>query len=69
MADDTARLTVQRVPGRVYRASYPVWFFSESRLLSRLQPPYRLVAKWPALDRIQPRSGPAHHVGLLLELQ
>jgi putative methyltransferase (TIGR04325 family) len=69
MLDDTMRLTVQRVPGRIYRGSYPAWFFSKTRLLSRLLPSYHLVAEWTALDRVQPRGGIAHHLGLLLELK
>jgi putative methyltransferase (TIGR04325 family) len=39
-------LCIQKVPGAIYRASYPCWIFSRKRLLSALQGRYRLLAKF-----------------------
>jgi putative methyltransferase (TIGR04325 family) len=69
MVSDRDRLTVQHVPERIYRASYPAWFFSETRLLSILRVKYDVTASWPALDQVQPRGGRAQHKGFLLELR
>jgi putative methyltransferase (TIGR04325 family) len=69
MEDDTTRLTVQHVPRRIYSASYPAWFLSETRLLASFDSLYRLVASWPGFDRVQPRGGIARHRGFLFELQ
>jgi putative methyltransferase (TIGR04325 family) len=69
MKDDTTRLTVQHVPRRIYAASYPAWFLSESRLLAIVDSRYRLVTSWPGFDRVQPRGGLARHRGYLFEMQ
>lgn len=46
------RITVQRVPNRIYKASYPCRFFNETRLLSLFTAAgYELVVDFSALDR------------------
>ena len=43
------RLTVQTVPASIYPASYPCWFFNETRFLSALREDYEIVAEFEAL--------------------
>ncbi len=45
------RLTIQRVPPSIYRATYPSWFLSRLKLADTFQPGHRLVAEFEALDR------------------
>lgn len=40
------RLTVQHLPRRVYRASYPCWFFNRARLLEHFRPAYDLLCEY-----------------------
>lgn len=40
IAGSTDRLTVQRVPPKIYKASYPAWFFSETRFLDFIKTQY-----------------------------
>ncbi len=40
------RLTVQHLPRRVYRASYPCWFFNRTRLLQHFNPAYELIHEY-----------------------
>jgi putative methyltransferase (TIGR04325 family) len=41
---------VQRVPERIYRASYPCWFLSRTRFLAHFSGRYELCAEFPQLD-------------------
>lgn len=51
------RLTIQRVSEEIYRASYPSWFFSESRFLRFMdESGYRLQAECKNIDHY-PLSG------------
>jgi putative methyltransferase (TIGR04325 family) len=47
---DRDRITVQRVPEHVYKASYPAWFLSEKRFRSVLDARYTLMAGFDALE-------------------
>ena len=69
MVDGTNRLTIERVPRRIYRASYPAWFFCEKQVLSKFAKHYDQVATWPALDKHHPQGGRAHYKGFLFELK
>lgn len=40
---DSNRLTIQRVPNSIYKASYPCWFFNENIILNILSDKYNLV--------------------------
>jgi putative methyltransferase (TIGR04325 family) len=40
------RLTVQHVPPSIYNASYPAWFFSESKFRAHLQQHYQVFAEF-----------------------
>jgi len=48
---DTDRLTVQRVPKRIYAASYPAWFFGRAPFIARIQQKYELVEELATADR------------------
>jgi putative methyltransferase (TIGR04325 family) len=58
------RLTVQRVPASIYRASYPCWFFDRKKLLQPFAVGWRITAEWPTFDRADIA---ADYRGLLLE--
>ena len=45
------RLTVQKVDPAIYPASYPCWFFDETRLRARMDEEYDLVAEFATDDR------------------
>jgi putative methyltransferase (TIGR04325 family) len=48
---DTRRdiLRIQKVPEHIFRASYPIWFFSESKFRDFFRA-YEIIAKFEALD-------------------
>ncbi|MBN1104242.1 MAG: methyltransferase, TIGR04325 family [Deltaproteobacteria bacterium] len=47
------RLCVQRVPPRIYPASYPIWIFSRGMFLQHItSSSFQIVEKFPALDRL-----------------
>ncbi len=39
------RLTVQKVPEVIYDASYPAWFFPESKLIQTFEPEFNLMSE------------------------
>lgn len=43
------RITIQKVPAEIYRASYPSWFFNLSKFLRFFSEEYELVAEFDAL--------------------
>ena len=45
------RLTIQRVPPRIYRAIYPSWFLSRQKLADAFHPDHQLIAEFESLDR------------------
>jgi putative methyltransferase (TIGR04325 family) len=51
ISDERDKLTVQSVPGRIYQATYPFWFFSEPRFLDAFATKgYRLLATFTPVD-------------------
>ena len=58
------RLTVQTVPERFYRASYPCWFFDERRLKERLATGFELVAEFENPERT---NIPSYFKGMIFE--
>ncbi len=50
------RITVQKVDPRIYRASYPCWFFNRSKFLSYFHPDYQKVLEFEAADRANVKS-------------
>lgn len=51
------RLTIQRIPERIYRASYPAWFFDESHLHRALEPFYEVVAGFNSFESFRLDDG------------
>ena len=47
----TDRITVQRVHPKIYRGSYPCWFFNEEKFIARITKEYMLVVEFDALDK------------------
>jgi putative methyltransferase (TIGR04325 family) len=43
------RITVQKVPAEIYRASYPAWFFDRAKFLRFFSGEYELMAEFEAL--------------------
>jgi len=53
---DEGRLTIQKVPKRIYNASYCCWFLSESKFLSVLLSKYQLIYDFEITERINIKS-------------
>ncbi len=50
---DKDRLTVQHIPASIYKASYPAWFFSETRFVECVELlGYKLFAEFPCDDHV-----------------
>ncbi len=43
------RLTIQNIPGTIYHASYPAWFFSEKKFLNFMDKKYSMLVKFDTL--------------------
>lgn len=43
------RLTLQKVPPNIYKASYPAWFLNEEKFLSQFSGKYNLISDFDAL--------------------
>ncbi len=66
LESDRNRLTVQHVPSSIYPASYPAWFFSETKLLGVIKAAgYDLIAEFDALDRLAPANEQARYKGFI----
>lgn len=51
--EDSDRITIQRVPPSIYEASYPAWFFSESKFIHFFElKGYKLVNDWNLPNQI-----------------
>ncbi len=48
---DKTRLTIQKVSPKIYPASYPAWFLSETRIQSLLEKNYERVCKYECTDK------------------
>jgi len=44
------RITVQKVPKNIYKASYPCWYFSKDKFEREIQKKYDILLKFDALD-------------------
>ncbi len=49
--NDLDRITLQKVPAKIYPASYPAWFFSKSKIQSIFDAQYELVCEYPCDDK------------------
>jgi putative methyltransferase (TIGR04325 family) len=45
------RITIQTVNPKIYKGSYPCWFFNENKFVSSLIPSYKMIVEFDALDR------------------
>ena len=62
------RLTVQHVPDWIYPASYPAWFFNESRFVEAIgSAGYVLVSDFKGSDDISPLRESAYFKGFIYE--
>jgi putative methyltransferase (TIGR04325 family) len=57
------RLTVQRVPPRIYDATYPAWFLNRDGVLAHFQRDFDLIAEFRGLDSA---NIPSVHKGYFL---
>lgn len=70
LQSDRERLTVQQVPSAIYTASYPAWFFSETRFHSAITSAgYELIADFPGSDDISPEGEKAYFKGFIFALR
>jgi putative methyltransferase (TIGR04325 family) len=68
LESDRERLTLQTVPPTLYPASYPAWFFSETRFTNAIQDAgYKLVADFPGADAVAPKDEAAYFKGFIFE--
>jgi putative methyltransferase (TIGR04325 family) len=45
------RITVQKVNPKIYKGSYPCWFFNEEKFISSIRREYNLILEFDALDK------------------
>jgi putative methyltransferase (TIGR04325 family) len=45
------RITVQKVHPKIYRGSYPCWFFNKEKFIYSISPEYKVVLEFDALDK------------------
>jgi len=45
------RITIQKVWPRIYKASYPCWFFNKEKFVSLMTREYKLVMEFDAMDK------------------
>lgn len=50
------RITVQKVNPKIYKASYPCWFFNEEKFLTGLSSDYKMVMEFSAIDKANIKS-------------
>jgi putative methyltransferase (TIGR04325 family) len=54
--DGGDRITIQKVNPRIYRGSYPCWFFNRQKFLSALSADWDLIIEFDALDKANIKS-------------
>jgi len=61
-------ITIQKVPPRIFTASFPVWFFDEKKFLNYFGKSYKLVTQFTSLEDPIPLNGKiARHKGYLFQ--
>ena len=61
-------LCEENADATIYPASYPAWFFSETRFVAAVRKGgYRLVADFPGADTVVPEDEPAYFKGFIFE--
>jgi len=68
-SDDNNRLMLQKVPPKIYDASYPVWIFGLNNFLSKVGKCYELIADFDAYPGyIQDiKNGQMHYKGFIFK--
>jgi putative methyltransferase (TIGR04325 family) len=60
------RLTVQSVPERIYRATYPAWFLNERRFVGKLaELGYHVLADFPGTDEVSLEGSDSYFKGFI----
>lgn len=60
--------TIQTVPKEIYKASYPAWFFSESKWISIFKENHNIIARWKIQEHpIYYNREKYYQQGLLIE--
>lgn len=47
--ENEERITIQKIPPRIYDASYPAWIMNEQKFIEIMKKKYNLVASWESL--------------------
>ena len=50
------RITVQKVHPKIYKASYPCWFFSEEKFKQAFEVNYELITEFTSTDQANIKS-------------
>jgi putative methyltransferase (TIGR04325 family) len=71
LVSDRERLTVQHVPDSIYPASYPAWFFSETKFTAAIESAgYSLAADFPSyVDDYSPEGEKGNYKGFIYEIR
>ena len=54
--DEKDRITIQKVHPKIYKASYPCWFFNKKKFMDHMSQQYELILEFYALDRANIKS-------------
>ena len=54
--DKEDRITIQKVHPKIYKASYPCWFFNKKKFMDYMSQYYELIFEFDALDRANIKS-------------
>lgn len=61
---DQDRLTIEKVPPSIYKASYPAWFLNKENFLRHFEQKYRLIAEFKSFDKA---NIPSEYLGFIFE--
>ena len=54
--DKKDRITIQKVHPKIYKASYPCWFFNKKKFMDHMSQQYELIIEFDALDKANIKS-------------
>ena len=54
--DNDDRITIQNVHPKIYKASYPCWFFNKKKFMEYMSQQYELIFEFDALDKANIKS-------------
>ena len=69
--DDVDRITIQKVPPKIYKASYPAWFFSKKKFFKLFEEKYELIAEFqsPIISKINLGDTIGEYNGFIFKLK